>query len=337
MSSINTTTRVDPFLSQISTAYFQRGNFFAGKLCPPVEVDGSGQVLTISKGDFKRADAGKRAPSTRPVQVNFSSSFATVTTEEWAAEVVLDAKKVRRASFDLERAGAMRAAEAVGQRLDAAAAAAFLGSGIWGAEETGVSSSPSTDQFLQWNDSSSTPLKDLLRGLDAVEKSTGRRPNRLALGPEVFSALAVHANFASSISLGPSGVTNQTTGDVESVAQRIADRVGLESVIRCPSSYNSAAQGQTASMSYHVGKVALLYYVGPAELRDALEPSACVLAFAPNYEGAVAVGDEMEPSILGTTYYFDDPLKSHVFSCTGDFKCHVQAADLAWFAASAVA
>lgn len=337
MSSINTTTRVDPFLSQISTAYLARKNFFAGRLCPLVEVDGSGEVLTISKGAFKRMDAQKRAPGTASAQVNFESSFASLTTEEWSAHVALPEKKVRRASFDLERAGAMRAAAAVANRFDAAAASAFLTASKWATEETGVSSSPSTDQFLQWNDSSSTPLKDLLRGMDAVEKSTGYRPNRLALGPEVFAALAIHANFASSISLGPSGVTTQTTGDVDSVAQRIADRLGLETVIRAASSYNTAEQGQTASMSNHVGKVALLYYVSPPDLIDALEPSACVIAYAPNYDGAIEVDGEMSPSVVGTKYWYENSLSSHIFECSGDFKCHVQASDLGWFAASAVA
>jgi predicted NAD/FAD-binding protein len=76
----------------------------------------------------------------------------------------------------------------------------FVKAGVWSTNLTGVSGTPSTNQFKQWSASGSTPVKDVDSWCNTIEGLTGEWPNVLAIAPDVLSALKSNSDIISRIS-----------------------------------------------------------------------------------------------------------------------------------------
>lgn len=126
--------------------------------------------------------------------------------------------------------------------LDSLWATACFAASVWTTEYTGVSANPSGAQFLQWNDSSSDPQKDVQTIAGAVQDLIFRKPNVMVVGQAVHRKLLTNPEVRNSIKY----VEPTLIGNVEA---KLADYLGIEKYIVAAGAYNSAQEGQTASFS----------------------------------------------------------------------------------------
>lgn len=135
----------------------------------------------------------------------------------------------------------------------------FFTTGVWiGASSTsdmtGGAAPATTDaNFLFWDDVASTPIEDIRGEMTAIAKRTGRKPNKLVLGMEVWTALADHPDILDRIKYTEKGVVTEDL---------LASLLGLQQVLVGSMVSSSNVEGSTGgTMSFVAGKNALLAHV----------------------------------------------------------------------------
>ena len=144
----------------------------------------------------------------------------------------------------------------------------FFKAGVWNDEWEGVASSVSGKQFIKFSDDNSEPIKFIDQRKTDMQKSTGRTPNRLALGANVFNALKEHPAILERVKYGGS------TANPASVTEKVlAELFGVEKLVVLQSIQNKAAYGEAGNMGFIGDPDAfLLAYATNAPAVD--EPSA---------------------------------------------------------------
>ena len=148
-------------------------------------------------------------------------------------------------------------------------AKAFFKSGVWGNEWTGVdSTTPTGNQFIKFSNGNSDPIKFIAERKTAMQRDTGRTPNRLALGRNTFDALTQHPAILERVKYGGS-----TANPAQVTENVLAQLFGVEKLVVLNSIYNKAEQGMEADMNF-IGdpNALLLAYATNAPSVD--EPSA---------------------------------------------------------------
>jgi hypothetical protein len=290
---------VDAVLSAMSVAYMQdEAQYFSGKFMPSIPVKKRSDVFyKFDKGDFFRDDAQERAPGTPAAEIGFDVTTGQYIAKRYAAKYKLP-WEVRDNADDqvqIEQAAVGIVTQKCLIKRDRVFASNFLTNGVWAADYAGVSGSPGASEFKCWNVTGSTPRKDLRSYAHALQKSVGRRPNRLLLGQQAYDDLVTHGDFSDLIATDK---TKLVTPEL------IAQALDIEEVIVAGSVYNTAAKGQTASMSFIAGDVALLGYVekNPAIMK----PSAGYAFSWSKYDGISAQGAAIKR-------WSDDDLEADIF------------------------
>lgn len=184
-------------------------------------------------------------------------------------------------------------------KLERLFAANYMAGGVWTRDYDGNASSPGSNEVLQWNDASSTPIEDVWDAKAEVLECTGFEPNRLVLGYPVFKTLINHPDIVDRVKYG--GVPgNPATIDAPELAQVFK----VEKVLVSRGIYNSAKEGaSSASHSFINGKNALLCYVPPAP--GLMTPSAGYIFAWTGNTGAGSNGQRIKR-------YRDEPKASDV-------------------------
>ena len=108
----------------------------------------------------------------------------------------------------------------------------------------------------QWSDySNSDPIGDIRTARTTVHQNTFRKPNTLIMGKQVFDMLMEHPQIIERIKYSQLGVVS---------AELLARIFQVERVIVGEAGSNTAAEGQTDSLSYIWGKHAVVCYIAPA-------------------------------------------------------------------------
>lgn len=260
---------VDSILTNISVAYMQNAdNFIASKVFPIVPVDKqSDKYFTYTKGDWFRDEAAKRAGGTESVGSGYGLSTGSYSCDVFAIHKDVDDQTTANADNPLNPK--REATEFVTNRLllrqEKQWVTDYFAGSVWGnTDQTGVASSPSTNQFVQWSDyTSSDPIEDIEAGKETILSTTGFEANTLVLGYSTFRQLRNHPDFVDRVKY--------------TSAQNIsADMLGavfeVPRVFVAKSVINSAAEGATASYGFAHGKGALLMHVAASP--STLTPSA---------------------------------------------------------------
>ena len=104
---------------------------------------------------------------------------------------------------------------------------------------------PTAEQFIKFSNANSDPVSFLDEKKAAIEEATGRMPNRLALGVNVFHALKKHPAILERIKYGGSTV-NPASVTLNVLAQLFEiDQITVQRSIM-----NKAELGQAAKMEY---------------------------------------------------------------------------------------
>lgn len=259
---------VDSALTNISVAFLQNAsNFVAGRVFPNVPVEKqSDRYFIFDRGDFNRDEAQKRAPGTE----SSGSGYRLDNTPTYFCDVVAHHKDVPEqiransdAAIDPDRA----ATEFVTHKLlinrEKNWTTTFFTTGQWTTDVTGVASSPTSGQTIQWSDTTSgDPIGDIRAAVSTIEESTGFTPNTLVVGKRVLDALEDHPDIVDRIKYA--GMTGPSGNPARVNENTLAQLFGLERVMVSRAIENTAAEGLTNSHSFIAGKKALLTYAAPS-------------------------------------------------------------------------
>lgn len=265
-------------LSNMALAYYQSdANSFAKTIFPicPVTLS-SDNYYIFDKEDLLR-DNWHRKPAYGKVDPAVLSEH----TETYACvvdQMIMGIDQIRQT--DLSRRMGPRTVDPKQQRTKTMASQAnihqdslfaqkFFKKGIWGQEFSGVdSTTPTSGQFIKFSNNNSDPVAFVDDKKTDMEQSTGRMPNRMALGVNVFNALKKHPAILERVKYGGS-TANPASVTLNVLAQLFEiDRITVQRSIM-----NKAGLGQAADMRY-IGdpNAFLLAYATNAPSID--EPSA---------------------------------------------------------------
>lgn len=265
------------YLTNLSMAYFQEASRYVAKdifpICP-VQLS-SARYYIFSKEDLLRDNVQPKPQfgKVTPAQMGLMDASYSCSVEQIIVGIdrisTLDFSRTRApGAADPRRAKAKFIAEQMLLHQDIVFAQKFFNTSAWGTVYTGVASSPSTNQFLQFDDDNCDPVKLMDDLCTQVEQSTGRRPNRLALGKEAFNALKANPTVLERVKYGGTSSNPATVNE-----KVLAELFGIERVKVLSSIYNAAPLGAPGDMQFICDpKSALLAYATSAPAID--EPSA---------------------------------------------------------------
>ncbi len=242
-------------LSNMALAYYQSdAKAFAKTIFPTCPVNlSSDNYYVFDKEDLLR-DNWRRKPAYGKVDPAVLSEH----TESYACQVdqmIMGVDRIRQtdltrrqgpASRDprIQRTRTMAGQASIHQ--DVLFAKHFFKSGVWGHEEKGVdSTTPTTGQFIKFSNGNSDPVAFIDDRKTVMEENTGRMPNRIAIGVNVFNALKKHPAILERVKYGGSTANPATV--TENV---LAQLFGIERLTVQRSIMNTAELGQAANMKY---------------------------------------------------------------------------------------
>ncbi len=125
-------------------------------------------------------------------------------------------------------------------------ARAFFKPGVWEHEEIGVdSTAPESGKFIKFSNGNSDPVAIVDNRKTVMEQNTGRMPNRMAIGVNVYNTLKQHPAILDRVKYG--GSTANPALVTENV---LAQLFGVEQLTVQRSIMNQAKQGKKADMQY---------------------------------------------------------------------------------------
>jgi len=250
-------------LTNVSVAWMQdKSRFIADQVFPRVPVQKQSDMYwKYSKSDWRRTDAQKRAPGTESAGSGWKVSTDTYFAQVWAVHKDIDDQIRANAdsNWRLDKDSSLFVTNQLLLRRDLDWNAKYMTTGVWGTDYTGVASSPSTNQFLQWNDGASDPIVQFADLQTNFVLQAGRKANTLVLGADTITQLKNHPDIIDRIKYTQRGVVTEDL---------LASLFDVEKVIVSYASYTNVAesndaddQDAAATYSFMTGrKSALLCY-----------------------------------------------------------------------------
>jgi hypothetical protein len=330
---------VNALLTNLSLMYAQsKDNFIAEKVFPIIPVTKKSDLYArFSRADFNRDDMQERGPGTEAMGTGYNiDNTASYTCKLYALKHDIDDQIRGNADsvFNLDYETMLFLTNKALINRERTWATTFFTSSPWTTQLTGVAGVPGANQFLQWNDPSSTPIVDVRATADSVQLASGGfRPNKCVMGRQTFSKLLDHPDFLDRIKYQglpstPAKVTRNA----------MAQLFELDEVLVMESVYNSAQeQAQTdsggtfnagESNSFIGGKSFLLVYTPDA---PGLYTPGCGYTFAwTGPFGANQVGSRIFS-------YFIPQIRSQRIEIEQAYAHVVASGDMGAFFATAVA
>jgi hypothetical protein len=250
-------------LTDFSLMFLQKDGFVADKVFPIKEVQHkSSSYFTYPRGSFNTPNMKQRAPGTTVEVMDYDISMATYETQVWALGRHLDEQIEANAdpiiNLELEATQALTLQLQLNKEINWSST--FFAHDVWTSEYAGVSGSPSTNQFLQWNNTGATPIEDIRNMKRQIILTSGNvgEPNTLVLGKQVYDTLLSVPEIVSRI------VYAQKQANAALVTKDIlAQLFEVDQILVSTAVQNTAAYGASESNAFVLGKAALLAYVPP--------------------------------------------------------------------------
>lgn len=247
-------------LTNISIAYMQdASNFIASRIFPNIPVSKQSDLyFTYDRDDFWRNEVQRRAPGAETAGSGHRLSTDSYRCDVYAIHRDIDdqVRANQDSPINLDREAAIWLTQQLLLNKESGFVSTFFTTGIWtgsttGSDLTGVAAAPGAGQFLQWNDANSTPIEDIREQMVAMAEKTGKRPNKMVIGPEVWAALTDHPDILDRVKYTQRGVV---TMDL------VASLLDLDEIVVGWATRNTANEGATGSYDFYWGKAALLCY-----------------------------------------------------------------------------
>jgi hypothetical protein len=250
-----TTSQLHPvnvLLTEFGVAYRQsQTSYIFDKVFPFINVDKRSNRYNIwTKGDWFRDEAKPRAGDAESAGGGYTTSTDTYNCDVVAFHKDIDYQSRASADpvFNLEREAAEFVTDRLCLRQEIQWVSDFFASSTWGTDNT-----PSS----LWSDySASDPGANVDTAKRTVLLNTGKEPNTMVLGYDVFIALRRHPDIKAQFGL-PMG-SAQNIGE-----SQLAQFFGLERVLVARTIVNSGLEGASNSFAFNHGKHALVCYVAP--------------------------------------------------------------------------
>ena len=236
------------YLTNMSMAYFQDASRYVAKtifpICP-VQLS-SARFYTFSKADLLRDNVQRKPQFGKVTPAQFGHQDQSYNC--YVDQVIVGIDQISSLDYtrtnapgviDPRRAKAKFIAEQMNLHQDIVFAKNFFKPGVWSNEWTGVTTTPSTNQFYKFSDANCDPVVLFDTLCTSVEQNTGRRPNRLGLGKNAFNALKANPIVLERVKYGGSSANPATVNE-----RVLAELFGIEKVVVFSSIYNAAGVGQ---------------------------------------------------------------------------------------------
>jgi hypothetical protein len=315
---------IDAILTNISVAYMQQaGNFVATKVFPLVPVEKqSNKFFKYTKNDWFRDEAQVRADATESAGGGYNLSTDSYSAMVWSFHK--DVGDQTRANADtpinLDREAAEFVTSRILLRQEIDWQQTFFTTGVWGTDYTGVSGTPSTNEFKQWSDyANSDPLEDIEAAKEQILSTTGFEANTLVLGYQAFRKLKNHPDLVDRIKYTSSNVITE---------EMMARMFQVDRVLVTKSVKATNKEGATGAYSFVHGKSAMLCYSAPNA--GLLQPSAGYTFGWTGVSGGIG-------ATIGTSRFRMESLKAERIEAEAAWAHKVIASDMGAFFASVVA
>lgn len=251
-------------LTNLSVAYLQdQAEFIADQVFPAVPVmKQSDRYFDYGKGNWFRASAKKRAPSTESA----GSGFSIDNTPNYFCDVYAIHKDVddyTRSNADTPLDMDRDSTEFVSRDLvltrEVLWAAKFFTTSVWTGSTTGSDITVAT----AWDVAGSTPIADMRAQIISVKKKTGFRANKVVLGQTVWNILQDHPDFLERIKYTQTGIM---TTDL------LAAVLGVEKVYVGGAVQNTSQEPATDTLDFVFSNDVLICYAPDSP--GILKPSA---------------------------------------------------------------
>lgn len=247
MPYANRDVRANDILTAYSVAYEQDASGFAYKAFGQVPLDTeekTGRYYSFDLADKFRSDARERAPGTASARKEFSISTKTYALKRWAVHTLLaDEDRSTKSSPLDDQTEAEYITEDLMIRRETDFHTAYLTptSGVWSTYRAGVAASPTSSEFVQWNQASPTIINDLNNWSRTVKLTCGKRPNVCIMTSDVWDVVRNDSNVLS---------RHQYVSDTPLDLTWFAGQISVDEVIISDAIYNSANEGAAAAMSF---------------------------------------------------------------------------------------
>lgn len=206
---------------------------------------------------------------------------------------------------------------------DAEFSKSFMRKGVWKNEATGTDSvSVTSGQFIKFSNGNSDPIAFFQNKMTEINEETGRTPNRLGLGVNVYNALKEHPAILERVKYGGS-TPNPAKVNLNVLAQLFEiDRIVLDRTVQ-----NKAGLGQNADMGY-IGDPNSFLLAYATDTPSVEEPSAGYIFTWDMLENGILLPILNYPGAPGTHSELVEGLMAYDMKKTAD--------DLAFFGCDAV-
>lgn len=169
-------------------------NYIGSTVFPFTPVDNkSDKYWVFEPGDYLRDGFQVRPPGTESAGIEWSVSSSSYLCEVYAAHINESDQLVANADFSTETAIVDVLIENWRQHVEQQVFTQLIASGKWGTNQTGVASSPSTNQFLQFTATNADPVATFDTLNDTILAATGKRGNTVIFGMEAWRAFKRNA------------------------------------------------------------------------------------------------------------------------------------------------
>jgi hypothetical protein len=280
-------------LTDASLAYFQdESAFIADRMFPglpsPLQA---GTIWEWTRDFFLRNEMAARAPNAQSAGVGMklnSISFAAIL---YALHHDIEEQRLANemSPISSDQAATLLLTQQCLQFREIQMKSAAFSTGIWTGQtdQAGVAAAPAANQFVQWDQATSTPIKNVAAWQTAVKTNTGIRPNVLAMGRQVWDALKSNPDIIDRIKYGSSnGAPTLVTPNA------VAALFELDEVLISDVAKETANEAATQAYSFVIGKELVLFY--RPKVAAVNVPSAGYTINWSGYMGATSVGMRMK-------------------------------------------
>lgn len=241
-------------LSNMALAYFQNSKNYAAKSIFPICKVGlsSDNYYRFSKEDLLR-DNWQRKPQygkVNPSQVSEDTDTYSCLVDQniMGIDLIKRTDDVRRQGPALKDPRIQRTktmAEQANIHQDRLFADAYFKSGVWTNEFTGNDDGTGDKAFIKFSNDNSEPIKYVDERKTEMQQNTGRTPNVMGLGMNVYNALKEHPAIIERVKY--SGSTANPAMVTENV---LAQLFGVEKIVTFKAIQNEAKMGQNGKMNF---------------------------------------------------------------------------------------
>lgn len=270
-------------LTNISIAYMQdAAGFVADRVFPNIPVlKQSDRYFRYDRSDFWRNQYAKRAPSAETAGSGWKvDSTPTYYADVWGLHKDID-DQIRANADDplnMDRDATLWLGEQAMISREVNWASKYFTTGVWTGidhatgDVTGVAATPAGNQVIQWNDENATPIKDVKKYSDNIQLLTGKRPNKLVIGRQVWTQLSEHPDLIDRIKYsGQVGPRNPAIISRQAAAELFElGELAIMDGIQATDPENKDFEASLAT-AFIAGKNALLVYAAPQP--SILQPS----------------------------------------------------------------